>query len=87
MDGRSAFLKVEQQISAGSAIRIDLEDSMLLAEVIACSSERDYFRIHIGITEAIPSMSDLARLVSALMCESPSQFSGDRRAARTTAAQ
>jgi hypothetical protein len=83
LNGRSADLQVEQQISAGSAIRIDLDDSMLLAEIIECSSEQGQFRIHISITEAIPSMSDLARLVSALMCESPSGSTGDRRATRT----
>jgi hypothetical protein len=83
LNGRSADLQVEQQILAGSVIRIDLDDSMLLAEIIECSSEQEQFRIHICITEAIPSMSDLAHLVSALMCESPSGSTGDRRAART----
>jgi len=37
----------------------------------------------VEITEAIPSMSDLARLVSALMCEGRNEQVADRRTART----
>jgi hypothetical protein len=85
LDGRDARLQAPQPIPAGSAIRIDLDDSMLLGEITGCISEQEQYGIQVNITEAIPSMSDLARLVSALMCHGPSESLGDRRTARAAA--
>ena len=82
LNGRDARLQAPHHIPAGSAIRIDLDDSMLLGEITGCISEQDLFGIQVNITEAIPSMSDLSRLVSALMCHGTSESSVDRRAAR-----
>ena len=69
LDGRHASLKATEAIPAGSAIRVDLEDSMLIGEITGCAATDGQFEIQLHVNEAIPSMSDLARLVSALMCE------------------
>lgn len=83
LNGRDAKLQASQYIPTGSAIRIDLDDSMLLGEITGCISEQEQFGIAVNITEAIPSMSDLARLVSALMCHGTRESLGeDRRVAR-----
>jgi hypothetical protein len=79
LDGRAAELETPVRIAAGTAIRIDLDDSMLMGEIVACSPQQDGFRLQLDITEAIPSMSDLARLVSALMCNGRSDAAVDRR--------
>jgi hypothetical protein len=50
-------------------LRIDLEDCRLLGEVSACESESGLYLIRMDVCEAIPAMSDLARLMSAVMSD------------------
>jgi hypothetical protein len=67
--GRCANVKIDRAVAHGTAVRIDLNDSLLLGEVSTCVSESDGFVAMIGIVEAIPSLSDLAKLVAAVMNE------------------
>jgi hypothetical protein len=83
LNGRIAELQIPDRIAAGSAIRIDLDDSMLMGEVTLCAAQGDQFAIQLAISEAIPCMSDLQRLVSALMCEGRNEVT-ERRAPRAT---
>src|SRR4051812_15991560 len=69
LTGRNAALKLDRGIEFGAAVRIDLEDSMLLGEVCGCCGDLNGFTVQVHVLEAIPSMSDLARLVSAVMNE------------------
>jgi len=86
LNGRNAVLRVSQAIPAGSAIRLDLDDSMLIGEISACAAG-EHFEIQLHIKEAIPSMSDLARLVSALMCEGRRESVVGRKDAHTASVQ
>lgn len=67
--GRCANVRLDEAVAHGTAVRIDLNDSLLLGEVSTCVSESDGFVATIGIVEAIPSLSDLAKLVAAVMNE------------------
>jgi hypothetical protein len=67
--GRCASIRLDKAVPHGTAVRIDLNDSLLLGEVSKCVSESDGFVATIGIVEAIPSLSDLAKLVAAVMNE------------------
>jgi len=67
--GRRANLRLQNAVAHGAAVRIDLNDSLLLGEVSTCIAEADGFVATVGVEEAIPSLSDLAKLVSAVMSE------------------
>jgi hypothetical protein len=84
--GRRAELRSESAVTPGTAVRIDLEDSMLLGEVAGCGSEGSLFVTQVEVVEAIPSLSDLARLVSAVMNEGRVEVS-DRNFARVASAR
>ena len=87
LNGRNAVLRVPQAIPAGSAIRLDLDDSMLIGEISGCAAGEEHFEIQFHIKEAIPSMSDLARLVSALMCEGRRESVVERKGTHTASVQ
>lgn len=69
--GRRAQLRLMEAIRPGEGIRIDLHDCALLGEIAACSPDAEGFLALILIYEAIPSVSDLGRLVGAVLRESP----------------
>ncbi|HYI97867.1 MAG TPA: hypothetical protein VEX68_30290 [Bryobacteraceae bacterium] len=73
LSGRHAELRVAEVIAADAAVKIELDDSMLLGEVLACSPRDGAYVAGIRVVEAIPSMSNLARLVAAVMNESRSE--------------
>ena len=83
--GRRAELRSECAVTPGTAVRIDLEDSMLLGEVAGCGTEGSLFVTQIEVVQAIPSLSDLARLVAAVMNEGRVDM-GDRNIARAAQA-
>ena len=83
--GRRAEVRSECAVAPGTAVRIDLEDSMLLGEVAGCGSEGPLFVTQIEVVQAIPSLSDLARLVAAVMNEGRVEM-GDRNTARAAQA-
>ncbi len=88
LNGRNAVLRVPQAVPPGSAIRLDLDDSMLIGEISGCTvAGEEQFEVHLQIKEAIPSMSDLARLVSALMCEGRRESVAERNGAHTASLQ
>ena len=84
--GRRAELKSESAVAPGTAVRIDLEDSMLLGEVAECGSDGPHFVTQIEVVQAIPSLSDLARLVAAVMNDGRVEV-GDRNVARAAGAR
>jgi hypothetical protein len=67
MKNRAAILRFEEAVSQDAAIRIDFEDSLVLGQVIACVPEGTSFLVSLEVVEAIAAVSDLARLVGALM--------------------
>jgi hypothetical protein len=87
LTGRRAELRVEEAIAHDTAVKIMLDDSMLLGEVAACAPAEGAFVVLIEVHEAIPSMSDLARLVAAVMNEGRSEAPDPTRALRAAAAK
>lgn len=59
---------------------------MLLGEITGCSLDSSAFTAQVEVVEAIPSLSDLARLVAAVMNEGRSE-SRDRQTAKAAAAR
>jgi hypothetical protein len=76
--GRGISLAVEQPVRTGDAIRLDMEDSLLLGEVAYCQAQDGKFAIGVHLHEVIPSLSALANLVANVM--------SDGRGARPAAA-
>jgi hypothetical protein len=68
--GRMAIITVNRHVAPGAPLRIDFDDSMLLGEVWSCESEATGHRITVQVSDAVPRLSDLARLVSAVMSTS-----------------
>jgi hypothetical protein len=69
MSGKRIEVSTGEAIPCGTAIKIEMEDSLLLGEITACAPGQGEFRALVVVREAIPSMSNLARLVSAVMNE------------------
>lgn len=67
--GRMAIINVDRPLAFGAPLRIDFDDSMILGEVTACQSGVAGHRVTLDVRDAIPMMSDLARLVSAVMTD------------------
>ena len=65
--GRAATFSLHRPLAFGSPIRIDFDDCMLLGEVSSCEGRTKEYVIRVDVCDAIPVMSDLARLVSAVM--------------------
>ena len=67
MKNRAATLRVEEPVAQQAPIRLDFDDSVILGEVVHCVPEGASFLVSLEVVEAIASLSDLARLVSAVM--------------------
>jgi hypothetical protein len=72
-EGRRLMLSLTGPVDRDAAIRIDIEDQVLLGEVTWCAKTQDGFAAEVELDQAITSVHDLTRLVSALVGE-------DRRA-------
>lgn len=83
LSGRRAELELPEPVSLSAPVRVNLEDSMLLGEVCSCVRQGDSYRIAIEVSEAIPSLSSLARLVAAVMNEGRGEEVGRRDRAAT----
>lgn len=65
--GRAAILNLARSLQLEALVKIELEDCMLLGEVVACESHTGRHLVRVEVCDAVPVMSDLARLVSAVM--------------------
>lgn len=68
-EGRASCVELNRSVALGAPVRIDLDDCMLLGEVGNCTSVGEQYHIQIELSQIIPSMTNLARLVSAVMSE------------------
>ena len=68
-DGRRLTLILDRAVERDAAIRIDVEDQVLLGEVLWCARMEDGFSADIELDQAITSLHDLSRLVDALMAQ------------------
>ena len=82
MKNRAAILRFEEAVAYDTPIRLDFDDSLVLGEVIACVPEGTSFLVSLEVVEAIASVSDLARLVGAVMQDGRSVAPETARVAR-----
>lgn len=69
MAGRQAQLRIEESVPACTAVRIDFEDAVLLADVQACEPDGNRQMALLEIREAIPLLSGLAHFITAVQQE------------------
>jgi hypothetical protein len=77
LSGRGLRLITGCPIQLGTAVRIDVNDSVLLGEVCYCSSTTEGLVCGVQLEQALNSVGDLTRLVSRLMMEDTGSRSGD----------
>lgn len=70
ISGKGISLAAQEKLEVGAAVRIDFDDSLWLGEVCHCHEQGQDQIIGIKLDQVIPSISELARLVSAVMGES-----------------
>ena len=70
MSGQGVSIRLDRAIPASAAVRIDLNDSILLGEVCHCEPSGDSFDCGVRLDQALTSVTDLARLMSSIMGES-----------------
>ena len=66
-DGRRLTLHVDKHLEREAAIRIDVDDQVLLGEVLWCARTGTGYSAEVELDQAITSVHDLSRLVDALM--------------------
>jgi hypothetical protein len=69
-EGRRLTMSVDRPVERDAAIRIDLEDQILLGEVRSCVRTTEGYKTEVELDQAITSVHDLSRLVDALLGQS-----------------
>jgi hypothetical protein len=65
VSGRGIGLEIEGPIAIGSALKIVLEDAILLGEVIYCRSQNEGWYLGIELEQALRGLGELAASLSA----------------------
>jgi hypothetical protein len=73
IEAQVATIECAARLESGAAIRMDASDALLLGECRASEGDGSHFRAQIIVEQVIPSMSDLAKLVSAICGATPRQ--------------
>jgi hypothetical protein len=73
VNGSIATVYSVRAIESGAAIRIDSGDALLVGECRACRAGESQFEAQITLEQIIPSVTDLARLVAAIIEVSPNR--------------
>lgn len=63
VSGRGMGIEVEGPIATGSALKIDLEDAILLGEVIYTRDQGTSFYLGVELEHALYGLAELARVV------------------------
>ena len=84
--GRVATIILERPVAAGAALRMDFDDCMILGEVWSSESDGRGYSITLEVRDAIPRVSDLNRLVSAVMAGGRGAVVEERPLARSATA-
>ncbi len=67
--GCRIVLSAEEPVACHSPLRIDLSDSLILAQVSDCIFGDAAYLLTVDVMHAIPSLNDLAKLVAVVMSE------------------
>jgi len=62
VSGRGARLKMDRPLECDSAVRIDLENGLLLGEVCYCASDGDGFGIGIQLEHSLLNLAEVTRM-------------------------
>ena len=82
LTSKHVTLSAERSVRLTTAIRVDLDGGLLLGEVSDCKAEDDRFQVTVDVEQVIPSLSNLAKLMEAVMCASRAErpaHAADRR--------
>jgi hypothetical protein len=63
LSGRGVGLEVGQPVAVGSAVKIELPDSLLLGEVIYCRQAAQLFHVGLELDQAVNSLVALSQSV------------------------
>lgn len=69
VSGRSALLRIPRRVPLNVAVRVDLDDALLLGEICYCSPINEDFRIGLVIDQTLTGIEDILALSRALMDE------------------
>lgn len=70
-NGKNVSIRSAQAVPVGSAVSLDVEGGLVLAEVQFCSAlAPQEYAVQLSIDQVIPSLSDVARLMDAIMAAS-----------------
>jgi len=71
VSARGIGLELQNPVSVGSALKIELDDSLLLGEVIYCRDDGDSFYAGVELEHMLCGLGDLAQALAAF-ADSPS---------------
>jgi len=72
MSGLGIGLELEHAVPAGTALKIELDDALVLGEVVYCRRDGASFTVGVHLEQALTGLAELRRTMEAL--------TGDRRA-------
>jgi hypothetical protein len=65
VSARGIGLELQGPVAIGTALRIDLDDSLLLGEVIYCREDETSFYVGVELEQALCGLGDLAQALRA----------------------
>ena len=75
MSGRGIGLELEHAVSAGTALRIELDDALMLGEVVYCRRDGASFTMGVRLEQALAGLAELLRTMEAFAGDRPASFS------------
>jgi len=73
LSGRGLRIFLPAAVDAGDAVKIDLEDTLLLGEVCYCTPQDYGYMVGIEVDQVLSGLADLARLNRALFEDAPAR--------------
>jgi hypothetical protein len=69
--GRGLGLETPLPIQPGSALKIEIEDEIILAEAVHCHQEKGYCLIGVELNQVLAGLAELGRCLEELTPDSP----------------
>ena len=66
ISGRGIGLEMEVPVAAGAALKVELDDALLLGEVIYCRPDQSVFYVGVELEHALRGLGELSRMVNIL---------------------
>ena len=64
ISGRGIGLEMEVPVAAGTALKVELDDALLLGEVIYCRPDESVFYVGVELEHALCGLGELSRMVN-----------------------